>query len=217
MFQTGEVPAGQAFKIAPHKQEVNNILFRILEKWQATYPVADQTHQAVRAPFPARVETMDNNSAGSDEDEAIYETVIISADKFRNHEPVKEALHSVSKTPEIATVYPEMPIENLESEVSDGIGTQETIIVPSQGGAADASVQHGEMDADLPKTIIKSGGNQVGKPSPFDQQIICGGESPASSEQDVNTYPAKNESGDSRHEDDLLEKTIIQHRGKKAK
>lgn len=217
MFHTGEMRSGQAPELAPHKQEVNNILSGILEKWQAAYPVAGQTPQPVSAPSPAQVETMDNKSIGSEEDEAIYETVIISADKYRSHEPVKEPPGNVSKTPVIAANYPEKRTENLEAEVSGGIETQETIIVASQGGAADTSAPQGEMDVDLPKTMIISSGEQVGKPSPFDQQIISGGESSASIEQDVDAHPEKKESGGSCREDDLLEKTIIQHRGKKVK
>lgn len=217
MFQTGEMRGSQVSELPSHKQEVNKILSRILEKWQAAYSVVDQTPQPVSAPSPVRVETMDDTIVGSEEDEAIYETVIISADKYRSHEPIKKPPGNVSKTPVIAANYPEKRTENLETEVSGGMETQETIIVASQGGTADTSAPHGEMDVDLPKTMIISNGEQVGKPSPFDQQIISGGESSASIEQDVNAHPGKKERGGSRHEDDLLEKTIIQHRGKKVK
>jgi len=217
MFQTGEVQARQAFEMAPHKQEVHEILSHILKKWQAAHPVVDQTRQSVSAPSPTRVETMDNNSVSPDEDDAIYETVIISANKFRNHEPNKESLPNIPKTTKFTLDYPEKPTENLETEVSEGIETQETIIVLSQGGNADAPVPHGEKDADLPKTMIISSGKQAGKPSPFDQQIISDSESTASTEQDVDAHTGKQEGKDSYHEDDLLEKTIIQHRGNKAK
>ena len=159
----------------------------------------------------------DNYGIGSDENEAIYVTVIIAADKYRHHEPAKEPPDDVSTTPEIAADYSEKRTDNFEIDDSGGIETQETIIVPSRGGSADTPAPQGEMDADLPKTMIISGDKQVGKPSPFDQQILKGGELPASMEQDVDAYPGEKQTRGGGDEDDLLEKTIIQHRGKKVK
>jgi len=218
LFQVGEVSKEDVSSrpIPIEKREVGKILANILKEWRVKY----KTEVQKKIPPSEVLQTQDEHKIEEtdkhEEDADIYETVIISADKFQkdDHAAIQPP-NSLDGPIQILGNHSQQ-IDNSEIEISEEVDSQETIIV-AENGSEKKSSQFDEGDKDLPETMIFSEFHKSENGSPFDRQIISDrGGFQASSASVERKNSGEKESVAADTDDDLLEKTILQHTKKKG-
>jgi hypothetical protein len=204
---------------SPKKTSAENdpqtILTHILDKWRESLTPEFTPKELPSAPVREQDETQASTIDEQEEYTDIYETVMISADRFENKEPLSDHQGKHGTKPSSRTADPEA-LGGFETpdDVKD-IETQKTIIVPTNGLNQQSSPA-GDLDEDLPKTIIVSPDKNSEKKSPFARQIMSNNIQTKNSLQSTAQSNVTKQKVQRKQADEELEKTIIQKPSQKG-
>jgi len=188
-------------------KNAQTILTHILEKWRESFEPEHKPEKSPSDPIPEQSEPQSFTSDDHEEDTAIYETVIISADRFGSKEPDYTQKENHGATQSVTAAKPSAMDRFETADDSDDIESHKTIIV-SPNGLAPKSSQANSLDEDVPKTIILSPDKASSNSSPFARQIMSNNIQINNNENNADSDT--NQTSQRNHADEELEKTIIQ-------
>ena len=214
LFQNRPSPPSSSPNMASVDKNPQSILMHILKKWREAFTAGVESNKPRPKPIPTQdapqIHTIDDQEEAAD----IYETVIISADRFQSTAHVDERRNNNKSSP-ASIANGSSALDGFENRSNDeSIESQETVIIPTNGSNINSS-NADALDEGLPKTIIISKTDASAKSSPFDRQIMSKYDETNNKKQSADRVRDTTKLVDNDKTDDELEKTIIQKPSKK--